>query len=210
MGKINDYATGTAGPTDKLLASDGGTGVTKNLLVSDIDNFANADLTFTANRAHDTAGFDLELTTDGGAYLESYIYMTPAIVQLGNEATYTEYDINEAKHFARGNQGFGVNISGAYFSRSITTAYISKIANYTLTSADYLVDCTANTFTVTLPTAVSLVGRTYIIKNSGAGTITLDGDGTETIDNLSSISISSGKSYTVTSNGANWIVISSL
>jgi hypothetical protein len=37
MGKINDYATGTAGPTDKLLASDGGTGETKNLLVSDIN-----------------------------------------------------------------------------------------------------------------------------------------------------------------------------
>jgi hypothetical protein len=36
MGKIDDYATGTAGLTDKLLASDGGTGVTKNLLVSDL------------------------------------------------------------------------------------------------------------------------------------------------------------------------------
>lgn len=207
MGKINDYATGTAGPTDKLLASDGGTGVTKNLLVSDIDNFANADLTFTTNRAHDTAGFDLELTTDGGAYLESYIYVTPDIVQLGNEATYTEYDINEAKHFARGNQGFGVNISGAYFSRSITTAYISKIANYTLTSADYLVDCTANTFTVTLPRAFGVEGRTYIIKNSGVGVITLEGDGPDTIDGALTLSIATTKCYTVVSNGTNWIII---
>lgn len=36
MGKINDYATGTAALIDKVLVSDGTTGETKNILVSSI------------------------------------------------------------------------------------------------------------------------------------------------------------------------------
>jgi hypothetical protein len=36
----------------------------------------------------------------------------------------------------------------------VLSRYIAKTANYTLTANDYTVDCTANTFTITLPTAV--------------------------------------------------------
>ena len=84
--------------------------------------------------------------------------------------------------------------------------YTGVSATYTILSTDYTIDCTANTFTVTLPTAVGITGQIYNIKNSGTGTITVDGDGTETIDGDTSIDIvTQYDSRTFQSNGANWI-----
>ena len=171
------------------------------------DNFATADLNFTGDRFHSTAGHDLNITTDNGAYLESYIYMTPSVAEIGNLLTYTDYTSTKAFHYGGGNYGFAVSADGAGFPRSITTSYIAKTANYTITSANYLIDCTSNTFTVTLPTASGIDGRTYIIKNSGAGVITLEGDGTETIDGALNLTLATKVCYTVISDGANWIII---
>lgn len=208
MGKINDYATGTAGPTDKLLASDGGTGVTKNLLVSDIDNFANADLTFTTNRVHDTAGFDMSISTDGGAYLESFIYIDTTSVALSTSGLSQSFSADSTKSLitANGKQHVNCGSLTTRFVQSVSYSVYSANVNYTITDSDYIVDC-SNTITVTLPTAVGRSGVTYVIKNSGVGTITLEGDGTETIDGALTLSIATTKCYTVVSNGTNWIII---
>lgn len=85
--------------------------------------------------------------------------------------------------------------------------YIAKTANYTASSTDVTIDCTANTFTVTLPTAVGITGRIYNVHNSGTGVITLDGDGTETINGSTTQTINQYETITVQSNGANWIII---
>lgn len=58
-------------------------------------------------------------------------------------------------------------------SGSAAFAYVAKTSNYTLTANDYFVNCTANTFTITVPASVA--GRVYKIKNSGAGVITISG-----------------------------------
>lgn len=93
-----------------------------------------------------------------------------------------------------------LNING-----SVATAYRAITALRTLDSTDYFIDCTANTFTVTLPTAVGVTGRTYIIKNSGTGVITIDGNGTETIDGaLTQVLGTQYDFYRITSDGANW------
>lgn len=86
-------------------------------------------------------------------------------------------------------------------------AYVAKTTTYTIAKKDYLIECTSGTFTVTLPTAVSDTGRQFIIKNSGAGTITIDGNGTETIDGAATVALAQYESKTVVSNGANWIVV---
>lgn len=84
-------------------------------------------------------------------------------------------------------------------------SFVSKTANYTVKATDHFINCTSNTFTVTLPTAVGIVGKPYIIKNSGTGAITVDGDGTETIDDATTATLNNQyESITVTSNGANW------
>jgi hypothetical protein len=70
------------------------------------------------------------------------------------------------------------------------------------------INCTGNTFTVNLPTAVGIQGTTYTLVNSGTGVITLDANGTETINGSLTIDLSTQYiSRTVQSDGANWIVI---
>ncbi len=85
---------------------------------------------------------------------------------------------------ANGNVGIGIDgpTSKLHVEGSMALAYVAKTANYTLDITDFQVECTANTFTLTLPTAVGIEGRVYSIKNTGAGTITVDGATTETID----------------------------
>ena len=65
---------------------------------------------------------------------------------------------------------------------TITTSYVTKSANYTLTSSDTTVDCDSNTFTITLPTAIGNTATLVIKKNSGTPDLTVDGNGSQTID----------------------------
>ena len=51
----------------------------------------------------------------------------------------------------------------------ITFPHVAKSANYSILETDYFIDCTSGTFTVTLPTAVGVHGKIYIVKNSGSG-----------------------------------------
>ena len=88
--------------------------------------------------------------------------------------------------------------TNAYTYRAVTTTY-------TIVATDYLLDC-SGTFTITLPTAVGFTGE-YIIKNSGTGLITLDGDGTETVDSNLSIALNQYVTITVRSTGTNWIIV---
>ena len=80
-------------------------------------------------------------------------------------------------------------------------------ALHTILLTDDVIECTANTFTVTLPTAVGITGRFYDIKNNGAGVITLAADGSETIDGLATQTIGTMGNLTPMSNGTNWILI---
>lgn len=110
---------------------------------------------------------------------------------------------------AIGNVGIGTAAPTSTFHNagSLTTAYRAITGARTLDITDYFVDCTANTFSVTLPTAASITGRTYVIKNSGTGVITVICTGAETIDGNAIRTISSQYvSITVVSNGTNWLV----
>ncbi len=76
----------------------------------------------------------------------------------------------------------------------------------TLDATDYLVNCTANSFTVTLPTAVGITGRQYIIKNTGSSTtITIATTSSQTIDGAAPGTVTTTVPLRVMSDGANWI-----
>lgn len=86
---------------------------------------------------------------------------------------------------------------------------------YTMTNSDWTVDCTGGgSFTVTLPTAVGISARPYVITNSGTGTITIATTSSQTFTNVTatptSLTIISYGSYTIESTGTNWIVLSKL
>ena len=80
-------------------------------------------------------------------------------------------------------------------------------ATDTFATANEIINCTANTFTVNLPTAVGIQGTAYTLVNSGTGTITLDGNGTETINDSLTIDLVQYVSRTVQSDGTDWIII---
>jgi hypothetical protein len=86
-------------------------------------------------------------------------------------------------------------------------AYISKTANYTTTTSDNVIECTANSFIITLYTAIGNTGRELNIKNTGNGIITIDGNGSQTIDGELTIEIGQYQNVRLVSNGANWIII---
>ncbi len=83
----------------------------------------------------------------------------------------------------------------------------SKTGAYTATINDYVILCNG-TFTVTLPAAASSNGCVLQIKNTGTGTITIDGNGSEVIDGNTTIDISiQYQSYTVVCDGTAWYII---
>lgn len=96
----------------------------------------------------------------------------------------------------------------ATLTGTTTLPFTNQTSTYVIDNLDCVVNCTANTFTVTLPTAVGIEGQYFIIKNSGTGVITVDGDGSETIDGVTNKLLAiQNESLTVVSDGANWIVV---
>jgi hypothetical protein len=91
---------------------------------------------------------------------------------------------------------------------STTIPYTGVSATYGVQNTDCVVNCTANTFTVTMPTAVGKEGQYFIIKNSGTGIITIDGYNSETIDGQATkVMAVQYESYYIVSDNANWIVV---
>lgn len=89
----------------------------------------------------------------------------------------------------------------------------SKSADYTLTSADDTVvfDTSGAARTATLPAAASNSGKIFTIKkdsNSNVNTLTIDGNGAETIDGATTYVLVAPNGYaTIQSNGSNWVII---
>ena len=80
----------------------------------------------------------------------------------------------------------------------------------TLAVTDRIVEITAGTFTLTLPTAVGITGHRYVLVNVGTGIVTMDGDGTETVGGATTHEIIAGDTLEIVSNNVNWLIVSSL
>ena len=93
---------------------------------------------------------------------------------------------------------------------SMALALNSGTADYTLTASDFTYitnNSTANGADVTLPTAVGITGRVYIIKNTGSGDQKVLTTSSQTIDGVSDYGLTQWKFAKVQSDGSNWIVI---
>jgi predicted nucleic acid-binding Zn-ribbon protein len=86
------------------------------------------------------------------------------------------------------------------------TTFKSVTATYSLTLKDYLIVCDG-TFNVNLPVLSSSEGYIFIVKNNGAGVITINPDGAETIEGAATYNVASGESVTVYNITAEWILI---
>ena len=90
-----------------------------------------------------------------------------------------------------------------------TTTYVEKTAAYVITTNDRTINCTNNSFALTLPTALSNQGRLFTIKNSGTGVITIDtSDGIQLIDANPSYTLTNQwESVTLQCTGQGWILL---
>lgn len=101
-----------------------------------------------------------------------------------------------------------LQVSGSIQGTGFDQAYLARTTAYTATDTDYLIDCTTGTFTVTLPASSGRTGRILIIKNSGTGTITVDGNASETIDGATTYSLSAQwATIQIMCDGSNWKII---
>jgi len=92
--------------------------------------------------------------------------------------------------------------------RAVTSTAISYAV--LLTDDVILGTSGAGGITATLPTAVGITGKTYdIVKvDAGAGALTVDGNGAETINGAATYSLpNQWDTVTVISDGTNWIVL---
>ena len=90
----------------------------------------------------------------------------------------------------------------------LLTPIVNVSAAYLVTADDYTVNCTANTFPVMLPTAFGIAGRMLIVKNSGAGVITVDGHASELIDGSLTVVLAAGDVVRLQATSASaWILI---
>ena len=111
-----------------------------------------------------------------------------------------------------GNDKVGINTStpgsGLHVNSSFATAITAKSSNYTATASDHtiLIDCSSSNVTITLPTAVGIAGRMYIIKrvDGSANAGNINTNGSEEIDGSSAGSIASMGSVVIQSDNSNW------
>jgi hypothetical protein len=90
----------------------------------------------------------------------------------------------------------------------VTTNYVQINSGYTIQDDDHIVEITANTFTVNLPTASGIAGQEYIITNQGAGVVTVDGFNTETINGAATQTLNQYEFIAIRSNGLGWVIVS--
>ena len=116
-----------------------------------------------------------------------------------------------------GRGSFWWNIGGA----GLRLEYTEVSANHPIAASDYTINVTANSPTVTLPLAQALnastgnftnatagaEGKIYVIKNSGAGTVTIATTSSQTINGSPPGTLAAGASIKVQSTGAGWITI---
>lgn len=162
-------------------------------------------------------GFNATFGFNGASGVQNGIHINPGINQSGT-AGYNGLLVNVVENSTgsglknlldlqlAGASKFRVDNTGTMIG--VNFPYVAKTAIYTITNTDSTIDCTTNTFTVTLPTAVGITGKIFVIKNSGSGVITIATTSSQTIDGATTQTLSvQYQSYKVQSNGANWILI---
>jgi hypothetical protein len=124
-------------------------------------------------------------------------------------------NVERARITEGGNLGVNTDApnSSLQVNGSFSTAITTRTTAYSATATDHIIIGNAATgaFNVTLPTAVGIAGRQYIIKKTDAtaNAVTVTTTGGQTIDGATTVTISiQWQSKTVVSDGTNWLIIS--
>lgn len=143
-------------------------------------------------------------TGSGGAYMD---------FNYGGSASFVSFRNGSSLGEALRIDGFnrvGINTSNPQATLDVQGStrymYSQKSANYSIIGSDHFIEITANSPTITLPTAVGVAGLEFKIVNSGSGTVTVNTTSSQTINGTSTRTLTQWQGATFVSNGANWIV----
>ncbi len=104
-----------------------------------------------------------------------------------------------------GSSGAGAgSTSGAFY-----TPVATKSAAYTATVGDCVILC-SGTWTLALPAASAATGLHLMLRNNGAGTITLDPDASEQIEVATTYALNAGNAVHVVCDGSAWWIVANL
>lgn len=131
------------------------------------------------------------------------------IVQSTSEAaadSIVERDNNGDAKFARPTATTALKSEGG-----LQADTVAKSTAYTATESDFVILCDASggAFDVTLPAAATSSGYIYVIKNVGAsGTVTINGNASETIDGAGTVALAAQYDFRmIICDGTAWHVI---
>lgn len=110
-----------------------------------------------------------------------------------------------------GNIGIGTAApnSTLHIAGSTAMAYAELTASATLTGANHFVTVNAAAATtITLPAVTGILGREYIVRNTGTGTVSIVVTGAGTINagsgSFATLTANAGQTYTLYAGSANW------
>jgi hypothetical protein len=167
-----------------LLQSDASGNATWVSATSGSANFANTNLTFTGNRAHNTNGNSFQITTDNGGFGAGFIYFNNTLkAEYGFGTTYTDWNSTTVDHYLSGVKRLEILSSETVFNNSggnydfriegDTDANLFSINasrdNIAIGSSPGFMDSIPNTkFLVSKTTATSSNNQGFLVLVSGA------------------------------------------
>jgi hypothetical protein len=113
-----------------------------------------------------------------------------------------------------GNVGIGTSTTNPHSNLQTFGSFAApyRLTSFSITASatDYTITVDAPlTRTISLPTAVGITGRIYVIKSRSSNTVIIDPSGSETIDGSTTINLTASTGANsvaiIQSDGTNWI-----
>lgn len=105
-------------------------------------------------------------------------------------------------------QGPGLTIIGSRLASGLPVVSTSSDLIVTASDRAKLIVFAGGSNILSLPSAVSVGDNFFLaVRNSGSGTVVVTGDGAETIDGISSLTLNPGESVFIACNGTSWHTI---
>jgi hypothetical protein len=104
----------------------------------------------------------------------------------GNQVTFTDLSVDSGGVIVVG-PGAALEISGAF-----RLPYVQKTGTYLVTVNDCFIEATSGTWTLNLPARATVFRQPFVLINSGAGIITIDPNGAETINGAATLAVLAG------------------
>lgn len=154
---------------------------------TDTDRFRVRKNSTTVSLAYDT-----DVTDHTGDTTDAHDASAISVLDTGGNFTGTDVEAVLAE----------LATAGGGWNPTVTT----QTGTYTAVDGDVVICNSTTAFTVTLPLATT-ANRRIVIKNINTGTVTVDGNGSETIDDQLSVTLAQYDSITVISDGTEWWII---